>query len=301
MEYRILFPCETYNIKNVDDCYLAEKNACEAFGIKYFYYDYDIFVSDNKLISNIDFSFNGILIYRGWMLKPEQYGKLYDIIINKSNNNLKIINNILEYSTCHCFPYIYDVVKKYTPRIIIPEIKIDKSIDIYSINNVYNILSNHIDFDFFLKDYVKSIKNENGIEKISKNIQLKDFKLKINDFIEERRKLFTGGVVFKEFVELKKYDNNKTNEWRVFYYKNIPIFIVQNSYLKTDDKPSNFLITEIGNLIDIKSNFYSVDFALKNDDEWIIIETGDGQVSGLPEGSEFYFYNNFINVLNNIT
>ena len=62
-----------------------------------------------------------------------------------------------------------------------------------------------IDFDFFIKDYVKSVKTDKGVEKINhKTITCVDFMNKINDFVEERGNLFTGGIVLKEFVNLKK-------------------------------------------------------------------------------------------------
>jgi hypothetical protein len=123
---------------------------------------------------------------------------------------------------------------------------------------------------------------------------------RINEFIEERGKLFTGTIVFKEYIDLKKYPDNKTNEWRVFYLKLYPILIVQNSYLDTKEQPPIELIERMGKIINNNSNFYTVDFALKENGEWTVIETGDGQVSGLPEGNgnELSFYNNLCNNLN---
>ena len=42
----------------------------------------------------------------------------------------------------------------------------------------------------------------------------------------------------------------------------------------------------------IESNFFSMDIARKKNGEWIIIELGDGQVSGLPEQMDkMEFYN----------
>jgi len=42
----------------------------------------------------------------------------------------------------------------------------------------------------------------------------------------------------------------------------------------------------------INSKFYTVDYACKKDGDWIIVEIGDGQVSGLPDfGDKQVFYN----------
>jgi hypothetical protein len=54
-------------------------------------------------------------------------------------------------------------------------------------------------------------------------------------------------------------------------------------------KPDLELFSEIGQRID--SNFFTMDIAKKKDGEWMIIELGDGQVSGLPENTnkdDFY-------------
>jgi hypothetical protein len=41
----------------------------------------------------------------------------------------------------------------------------------------------------------------------------------------------------------------------------------------------------------IKSNFFTMAIAKRNDGDWIIMESGDGQVSGLPDNSDkIYFY-----------
>ena len=54
------------------------------------------------------------------------------------------------------------------------------------------------------------------------------------------------------------------------------------------DKPDEF----IRQFSYIDSNFYTVDYACKKDWEWIIVEMGDGQVSGLPGCSDKQkFYN----------
>ena len=49
-------------------------------------------------------------------------------------------------------------------------------------------------------------------------------------------------------------------------------------------------LTEIAK--NIASNFFTIDIAEKEDGTWMILETGDGQVSGLPSGQdEIKFYN----------
>ena len=283
--YKFLFPCEPFSKnKEVDSSFVGEYNVCKTLGFDVYLFDYDILVEDNKFLSTMMDHTSGIFIYRGWMLKPEQYNILYDSITEKTNNKSKLISSYSEYRNLHCFPYVYDSIKNYTPKIMI--------INDYDKTSSYESFIDNIDFDFFIKDYVKSIKTDNGIEKISKNISYADLLNKVNNFINERGKLFTGGIVFKKFVNIKKIEN-KTNEWRLFVLNGELLCVLQNSYLDTEIKPPNDLIVTIINILKQYSNFFTVDFAQLEDDNWIVIETGDGQVSGISNESDYVkLYNN---------
>jgi hypothetical protein len=275
-KYKILFPSEPYNIKNIDSEFAGEWGISRLF-FDYHFFDFDSFVNDKKFITTINFDDECVLIYRGWMLKPEQYKEFYNYILYKSNKKIKLINSTEEYENCHCFPNVYELIENYTPKMVILGTPIDLTLK-------------HIEFDFFLKDFVKSAKTEKGVEKISKNINPDEFMVKMNEFIKERDHLFTGGIILKEFVSLKQF-NGKTNEWRVFYFKDKILSVHQNSYLDTKISPPIFLVKKVGEKLENKSNFFTVDFALTENNEWVIIETGDGQVSGLCKGQELKFYN----------
>lgn len=276
MKYKILFPNEPYNRKEVDSSYKSEYNVSKTIGMVSYFYDYDVFVDDGKLISNIDFTDPCTIIYRGWMLKPEKYTELYNTILDKSSGFIKLINDPTEYRNCHCFPNVYDLIKKYTPRMVM--------VDNHNLVMQYKSILNNIEYDFFIKDHVKSAKTDKGVEKIDRNISCFDLMKKVNDFVNERGKLFTGGIVLKEFVNLKKIDG-KTNEWRCFFLNGKMLNLIQNSNLETESFPSLELIYEVNRKLICSSKFFTVDFAQLEDDSWIVIETGDGQVSGLPNDS----------------
>jgi ATP-grasp domain, R2K clade family 3 len=308
--YKILFPSEPFNKKEADKTYEPEVNLCNLLGIEYYLFDYDGFLETGKVDSNINYEDTCILIYRGWMLKPLQYKHLIDSIFSDSAYHITFVNNSWEYDNCHCFPRSYHLLKEWTPKIC----EIESWEDIYRTD---------IKFDFFIKDYVKSIKTPDGVERLSKNIRKEELTDKIAEFIKERGKLFTGNIVLKEFVNLKRI-KGKTNEWRVFYFngkdkpqsqerglltENNFLSMHQNSYLSIEkypplndifnnEHPPLKLIKDVGDNLSHLSNFFTVDFALTENDNWIVIETGDGQVSGLPVGEEFHFYNKLVNKLN---
>ena len=281
--YRILFPSQSYNLKQVDEAYEAEANICKVIGLEYYLYDYDTMVETGMINNTINLEDYYTLIYRGWMLKPLQYKGLCDFIASKSNFNVFLINNTWEYTNCHCFPFVYGSLKQYTPRI-------------QELVNWGDVYTTDIKFDFFIKDHVKSAKMIDGVERISQNVYKDELIDKIGQFVKDRGRLFTGNIVLKEFVDLKK-TNGKTNEWRVFYINGEFLTYFQNSYLKTKEHPPLKLIKDVGECLYEKSNFFTVDFALTENDDWIVIETGDGQVSGLPVGEELSFYNKLLNKL----
>ena len=114
---------------------------------------------------------------------------------------------------------------------------------------------------------------------------------KVEEFVEHRGKLFSEGLVFKEFENLKKYGEN-VNEYRLFFYENRLVSCSQNSNLKPLEGVvplSTKFAEDIAFQID--SNFFTIDIAEKEDGTWMIIETGDGQVSGLsPDQNCLEFY-----------
>jgi len=284
--YKILFPHEPFDKRNVDSAYLEEYNTCKLIGIDTYFFDFDKFVEESKLSSNINMDDKCTLIYRGWMMKPEQYSDFYVTISRQSNSRIKLKNNPLKYKNCHCFPNVYETIKDLTPRMV--------SLDDYTILPSYKSVLKNIDFDFFIKDHVKSIKTDQGVERISKDINCIDLFNKVNDFVKERGNLFTNGIVLKEFVNLKKVDG-KTNEWRVFLMDGKFLCMMQNSNLPNSVAPPFTMILVVRELLESKSNLFTVDFAQLENGDWTIIETGDGQVSGFPDSfNPIGFYNKLI-------
>ncbi|MDP4182678.1 MAG: ATP-grasp domain-containing protein, partial [Bacillota bacterium] len=110
----------------------------------------------------------------------------------------------------------------------------------------------------------------------------------IEEFIKLRGTLFTNGIVVKEFVDFKKYGPT-TNEYRAFYMNGNLLTISKNSNQLDDCSKAPIEFVEL--FTGLNSNFYTVDFAELENGQWIVIEVGDGQVSGLsPNQYVFKFY-----------
>lgn len=110
---RILFPCEYGNIKKIDSNFLKEFNACQTLGIDTALYDHDTFISEQKLITNLEKRDENLLL-RGWMMNEIQYKRFYRYILDTYNSRL--INNPYQYIYCHYYPNIYPDQKIYWYR-----------------------------------------------------------------------------------------------------------------------------------------------------------------------------------------
>ena len=135
--------------------------------------------------------------------------------------------------------------------------------------------------EFMIKDYVKiSKKGPNYQSRISSAISQQQLDEYLEIFYRYRGDLLTGGICIKEYVELKAL-NGRHNEYRVFYANGNIISItesVANDEFTT--QPPRELVEKYQHL---PSPFYTVDYAELADGSWIVIEAGDGQVSGLSD------------------
>lgn len=118
----------------------------------------------------------------------------------------------------------------------------------------------------------------------------------VHNFIERQGTELVGGLVMREFIALKNLGEHPKShtpifeEYRVFYLNNAPLTIIN---YWTEEKIT--LSLEDQKLIQlagkhISSNFCTIDFTRKSNGQLIIMEMGDGQVSGLQDYDENTFY-----------
>ena len=259
----ILFPCAFNNLLKADDDYEYERKIAEECNHHTLLFNYDDYILMNKKLIVTE-SFNKPIkaIYRGWMMKPEIYNKFYNDLLNL---NIQLINNPQEYENVHCFNHSYELLKDYTPKSIFFDK--DEKID-------FNLVKENFSH-WIMKDYVKSVKGFDFPTSFNSNISNDELENYVKKFIELRDNLYTGGICLKEYVDLKW--ENITHEFRAFYYNGILKVIYHNSENYEDILPIDFA-TKMPKL---NSNFYTIDFALLKNEDIIVIETGDGQVSGI--------------------
>lgn len=276
----VIFPSSFFNTHKVDEDLEKEYDAAVSTGLfeNILLFSYEDWFHNGKLVLTQIPDEMICAVYRGWMMKPEQYELFYNQLLS---NNITLITTPDAYALFHIFPNIYPCIRNDTPKtLIFPE---QVPLDLELIKNEFT--------RFLVKDYVKSVKGTEFPAFFDHSISSEDFNHWIEVFQRYRGSLLTGGFCIKEYVELKEYAGVK-NEYRVFYINNEIASISRNSGQPCfTSSPPEKLIQKYRKL---NSPFYTVDYAELADGSWVILEAGDGSVSGL---SDFQDYNSFFRTL----
>ena len=271
----ILFPSSYFEVTKVDEDLQAEYEAVVRTGlfdvITFGYEDW----FNNGRISLSSIPKNHITaVYRGWMMKPNQYKEFYSLLQDK---NIELITSPEDYSAMHIFPNVYELVKENTAKMMVFPLHEDLPCDVLK-----------CEFSkFMIKDYVKSVKGTDFPEYFDSSVTQEDLNRWMEVFYKYRGDLLTGGICVKEYLNLKRY-GSQTNEFRVFYINHEVATISRNSgQMNITMNPPDELITRYCNLPSI---YYTVDYAELSDGSWRIIEAGDGSVSGLSENQDYEAY-----------
>lgn len=295
----ILFPSEPFSPKEIDSSFIAEYEAAKLAGFEVFLFDHDEMVKSGHFITNIPYNHGATekVILRSWMLKYEIYACLSVSLIEQ---NYELFNGLDGYANCHYFPNAFPIIKEYTSN---AWWTFDWEYTMCNTDRInWQPIRDYLGGDVLIKDYVKSEKGNSELFILKKDLKNHEFYGRILKFIEARGNLFNKGLVFKEVVELKKYDG-QTNEWRMYFLKNQLLVCDRNSEAPLYSMaPYKDMIDGFSDLAKkIKSDFFTMDIAETEHGTWMILELGDGQVSGLPLKTDALgFYNKMNMLLNKI-
>ena len=159
-------------------------------------------------------------------------------------------------------------------------------------------LTKDIEGSCIVKDYVKSRKHEWYDACFIYDVSDKPSAEKtIRNFIERQGADLVGGVVLREFIKLKSIGFHEksgmplSEEYRVFILAGrimiIDDYWERDKTITLSDEEYKW-IQSIAKAI--KSNLITIDFARREDGKLIVMELGDGQVSGLQQINPIDFY-----------
>lgn len=220
-------------------------------------------------------------LYRGWMMKPEEYSRFYKAL---GECGVKLITDPEAYERFHIFPNIYGEFSGDTPKML--TVPPGGSCDLAQVKSQLG--------RFMVKDYVKSVKGTDFPKYFSEDITEEEFGRQLEIFYKYRGSLLTGGLCFKQYVELMNYGGH-TNEWRVFYLFGNVLSRCPNSGAPDHvPAPPEELVKKYSAL---DSPYYTVDYAELADGSWKVLEAGDGSVSGLSPGQDMGAYFRAVKIL----
>ncbi len=241
---RLLYPCNPLEKKKPDEAFQEEFLAAQEAGLPYAFFSAEDFEA-NEFKPRPALTEGEEVLYRGWMLTPEGFAKLFSAVVGWGG---RMLTTPEQYRHCHYLPEWYPLCADVTPKTIF--LKPDA--------NFSSVLNETGWGEYFVKDYVKSLTTSRG--SVAKNAhEVKE----IVGLIEKYRGQVEGGVCVRELEDLRP-----ETEERFFVFR-------KQAYARDGAVPP--IVTEIARRID--SPFFSVDIVLGANGAPRLIELGDGQVS----------------------
>ena len=274
----LLFPADYFDRKAPDGAMRVEYEAATAEGrLDVSLFDLELFEQRGVVSLARPFLDPALpLVYRGWMMRPGEY----DIFFGGLRRlGLRPLVSPEVYSELHMFPLAYarhEVLRDASPKLIsFPGTEVDAGV----VNRAFD--------RFMVKDYVKSVKGTPFPSCIETPVGQAELDSLVAEFVRLRGGLFTEGIALKEVANLR-LRGETTNEWRAFYLRGRLLNVCRNSnqHGSVPKPPENF----VASCENLGSPYYTVDFAELEDGGWIVLETGDGQVSGLATAQDYAIY-----------
>lgn len=285
----IIYGADPLRTREPDSAYQEEMAAAEAIGLTYALVSYEALVDDGDAVAAVrrvpEQSSPVTGVYRGWMLRPGQYTRLYDALVARG---VLLINDPAAYRHCHYLPEWYPRFVGQTPRSVWLAGGAYLTMD-----EIQRALQPFGDRPILVKDFVKSHKHEwESACYIPSAADGAAVERVVRRFLELQGDDLNGGLVFREFVELEPLATHArsgmplTKEWRIFFLDGAPILTAE--YWEEGEygvvAPPLGPFTELAGRV--ASRFFTMDIARQTDGGWTVIELGDGQVAGLPERAD---------------
>lgn len=266
-----------------DRTFVAEVAAVERLSLPIVLIDHDALVRDDdpaRAVRRVPEQPNPVLAcYRGWMITPPQYRVLYEAL---SARNIRLVNDPEQYRHGHHLPENFEAIRDFTPRSVWVN-------DDLGIDRIMEALAAFGDGPVIVKDFVKSRKHEWAEACFIPSASDRDVVRRIvGRFLELQGDDLNEGLVFREYVEFNPIGVHPrsgmplTEEFRSFWLDGRLVF--QSPYWSNGE----YGVSEppwdrfAGVAASVRSRFFTMDLARQRGGDWMIVEIGDGQVSGLP-------------------
>ncbi|RYX83011.1 hypothetical protein EON83_16555 [bacterium] len=278
----ILFPTDALERSEVERDYRIEFEAACAAGFNTALFDFDGLRRGDtieQILRRVPQSISPqALIYRGWMLSEVDYARLETGL---SSLGCKLINDAGAYRFGHHAPENYNLWQRWLPQTTWVEREKFEANGEVDFAPIFDALKQFGAAPIIVKDWVKSQKHRWAQACFIPNASDKSAVRRIvNRFLELQGDYLTGGLVFRQFEKLRHNEAGQTFEWRSFWFDGQLLSLSPNPV--GAEKPTLEDVAEVAS--QYPSRFFTLDWAQRDDGQWMMIEMGDGGVLGLPSG-----------------
>jgi len=291
----LLFCQHPFEPLEPDPDYAAEYEAARAAGLGTALLDSEVLTEDHapeRAVRQVPTD-AGRAIYRGWMLRAEQYEALSDAL---KARGVELRTTPAAYRHTHHFPESYALIEGETPESHWLPAPVDPAS-----SELSAVLERFGDGPLIVKDWVKSRKHEWEEACFIPDASDTGHAVKvISTFIERQGESLVGGIVLRAFERFETIGEHPRSglpmaqEVRAFILDGEPFCVTPywGQQMPADAREAVAQLDEVWCRID--SPFFTADVARRDDGVWRIVELGDAQVAGLPDGLEpVDFYRRF--------
>jgi hypothetical protein len=269
----IFFPNSPERLNEADPSFASEQIAARAAGFGVALYSHEsIEARQPVMVSNV--KSGSRLLLRGWMMSGEQHEALASAI---TRHGAQLVVNSADYTEAHYLPHAYRHLWPDTAESI--WMKGDDK------NEAWSLYQKFRDTDALIKDWVKSAKHRwKDACFLPAGTDRARFSEIFHAFRQARGHLFNRGVVFRRYVPLATHGTDMrgfplVEEFRLFFFQGALIAMPDAD--GADEVQQQLpRWTEIAKKF--RSPFVTIDVAKLDSGNWIVVEAGDGGVSGLP-------------------
>jgi ATP-grasp domain, R2K clade family 3 len=265
----LLLPADPLRPRRPDEHFAAEARAAAAAGLAVALIDHDTLAGPGDAEQAVAAVPRGRAeaVYRGWMLRSEQYAAFADALASRG---VTLRTSAAQYRQAHELPGWYAALAPVTPLTAWTTTDSEQELAVASAQMGPG--------PAVLRDYVKSMKHYwDEAAFIPDAADLAAVRKVAARFRELRGEDFTGGFVIRRFEELT------SAEVRTWWAGGTCRLITAHPDTPGDQPPPGIDVTPFAPLISqLGLPFVTADLARRADGQWRIIELGDGQVSDRP-------------------
>lgn len=208
------------------------------------------------------------LVYRGWMMSPQDYVALADKV---EAAGATLLTSAEKYRKAHYLPGWYVPFCNLTARSI--WFPAETSID-----EIHDVIASNMTGPLMVKDFVKSRKHEWDDALFMLNVA--ELPRVVGNFLNLQGDALEGGVVIREFEDFDRF----IGEVRAWWVHGELVMVT--AHPDTPDRsfvPSDEFLGQVANAVSaIACPFVTTDITLLVNGEHRVVEVGDGGVSDFP-------------------